>query len=193
MAADIPYQPADGLPIDWATELGRHRSWLRAVIYARLGRSDGVDDVFQEVSLAMLARNANTDASKVGPSRPQHIGAWLYRVAVRQAGLYLRTNGREARRREELQERQTTANPDDKEPLDWLLADERREHIRRALGRLLPEERELIVLKYTQDCSYRQMAGYLGVSVTVLQSRLHRARGRFREILLAEDLFEDET
>src|SRR5262245_46464709 len=75
-------------PIDWSTLLGRHERWLRTVIFARLGGHEGVDEVFQEVSLAAVRQQAPlADPSKAAP--------WLYRLAVLQALLYRRRHGRQ--------------------------------------------------------------------------------------------------
>src|SRR5438132_7716422 len=64
--------------IDWAATLAAHDRWLRTVVLARLGERQAVDEVMQEVALAAIAQRA-----------PLHdlgrVGAWLYRLAVRQA------------------------------------------------------------------------------------------------------------
>ena len=69
------------------------------------------------------------------------------------------------------------------DPLGWLLADERRQLIRTAVDRLPKRDAEMLLLKYTEDWSYRQLAEHLGISVSAVQARLHRARGRMREEL----------
>src|SRR5262249_20321477 len=71
------------------------------------------------------------------------------------------------------------------DPLDMLLQDERRVLVRDALWRLPRRDREILLLKYTEDWSCRELAGHLGVSESAVEARLHRARKRLRESLIA--------
>ena len=76
------------------------------------------------------------------------------------------------------------------DPLDWLLADERRRLIRRALERLPERDAEILLLKYTENWSYHQIATNLGVSHSAVEARLHRARGRMRQELTTMEVIE---
>jgi RNA polymerase sigma factor (sigma-70 family) len=42
---------------------------------------------------------------------------------------------------------------------------------------------ELLLLKYTEDWSYRQLADHLGISTSAVEARLHRAREKMRRQL----------
>lgn len=164
--------------IDWEEVLSQHRAWLRSVIAARLGEPQAIDEVLQEVSLAVLANRAPlADASKVAP--------WLYQIAVRQSLLYRRKHGRRrnlmTRYAERLQPKESdTRTPD---PLDWLLSQERATRIRLAMDDLAHRDREILMLKYNHDWSYRDLAGHLGISESAVEARLHRARKRLRSKL----------
>ena len=178
MAATNPPLTADGQGgpgIDWAGALARHDRWLRAVVQARLGERQAVDEVMQEVSLAAVAQAAPlADPTKLGP--------WLYRLAVRQVLLYRRGRGRHrklaGRYAQRVESGQGPASGPD--PLAWLLADERAELVRRALGRLRGRDAEVLSLKYTEHWSYRELAAHLGISEAAVEARLHRARARLR-------------
>ena len=76
------------------------------------------------------------------------------------------------------------------EPLDWLLADERQQLVRDAVERLNRRDAEILLLKYTEGWSYRQLAEHLGVSQSAVEARLHRARGRLRGQLAACNIYE---
>ncbi|MEW4566698.1 sigma-70 family RNA polymerase sigma factor [Tautonia sp. JC769] len=160
--------------LDWSAVLAEHGRWLRTVIRARLGEPQGVEEVLQEVSLAAVAQRSPV-------SDPARIGAWLYGLAVRQALLYRRAQGRRRRLNARYAEARR-ARPDDgpPDPLDWLLASERDGLIRRAVDDLSPRDRELLLLKYTEDWSCRQLADRLGLSESAVEARLHRARARLR-------------
>jgi RNA polymerase sigma-70 factor (ECF subfamily) len=165
---------------DWRVVWETHRRWLRSVVWARLGEGPAVDDVLQEVALAAAkGLPAVHDVAQAGP--------WLYRVAVRQVLLHRRRGGR--RRRLEARFAVQTAPPprDTNDPLRWLLAEEQRQLIRHALQQLPDRDAEILTLKYTEDWTYRDLATHLGVSVSAIEARLHRARRRLRTKLAALD------
>jgi len=160
--------------------LSRHDRWLRTVVAARVGEPQAVDEVMQEVSLAALAqRSPLQDATKVAP--------WLYRLAVTQSLLYRRKRGRQRKLTERYAQRVRPADSDTSvpDPLGWLLADERRQMVRTAMQKLNRRDREILMLKYTENWSYRDLAAHLGVSHSAVEARLHRARGRLRHALAA--------
>lgn len=174
-------------PIDWPAALAQHQRWLRTVALARLQEPQAVDEVLQEVALAAVRQAAPiADASKVAP--------WLYRLAVRQALLYRRKCGRRRRLTDRYGERLRDADPGGRgevlDPLGWLLAEERRSQVRRALAELPPRDAEILLLKYTEHWNYHQIAAHLGVSHSAVEARLHRARRRLREELAALDVIE---
>ncbi|MDO5554610.1 MAG: RNA polymerase sigma factor [Planctomycetia bacterium] len=173
----------DGPAIDWEAALEENATWLRTVIAARVGEAAAVDDVFQEVSLAAIRQKAPiSDRTKVAP--------WLYRLAVLQSLLYRRTMGRKRKLINRFTEQVPVTEHDQHqmEPLQWLLARERQEKVREAMKTLPKREQELLMLKYVHEWSYKEMADKLGLSVSAVQARLHRARGLLRERLAKYDL-----
>jgi RNA polymerase sigma factor (sigma-70 family) len=71
-----------------------------------------------------------------------------------------------------------------------LLSIERRQSIRAALERLGTKDREILLLKYTQDWSYRQLSERMGISESAVEARLHRARQRLRAELVRSAVIE---
>jgi RNA polymerase sigma-70 factor (ECF subfamily) len=183
--------PSPGLSSDdWVNAVQRHGQWLRRVILTRLGEPQAVEEVMQEVSLAAVA-TCGADGL-AGAGAPANIASWLYRVAVRQTLLYRRRSGRRrkligavARR---LGSSGAAPSPD---PLGWLLSAERDDLVRRAVGRLPRRDADVLVLKYTEQWSYRQLAEHLGLSESAVEARLHRARRRLREELVRLNVTED--
>lgn len=164
-------------PLDWQTLLQQHGRWLRTVLVARSGEPQAADELMQEVALAAVAQRAPLrDPAKVAP--------WLYQLAVRQALMYRRKQGR--RRKLELgyaEKKGPEPSPVDHDPLGWLLARERQSLIRKAIEQLKPRDAEILLLKYTEDWSYQEIAAHLGLSHSAVESRLHRARHRLRQEL----------
>lgn len=176
---------ARGPAIDWAAALAEHGRWLRTVVLARVGEAQAVDEVMQEVSLAAVRSRAPLqDPTKVAP--------WLYRLAVTQSLLYRRKQGRRRKTVDRYAERFRPTEEDVRttDPLDWLLADERRKMIRIAMQRLPQREAEILLLKYTESWSYKDLMGHLGITQTAVEARLHRARARLRSELAALDVIE---
>jgi RNA polymerase sigma factor (sigma-70 family) len=171
--------------IDWKDALARHDRWLRTVVFARLGEPQAVDDVMQEVALAAVRQSAPL-------ADPQKVAPWLYRLAVTQSLMYRRKQGRRRKLTDRYVQRFRPSQRDcrEQDPLGWIIAGERRDRVRRALARLTHRDAELLLLKYTEDWSYRDMADRLGISEAAVQSRLHRARQRFRDELAALDVLE---
>ena len=149
------------------------------MVAARLREPQAVDEVMQEVALAAVRQAAPlADGTKVAP--------WLYRLAVRQALLFRRQCGRRrklANKYERVQHGGGGSLVHD--PLSWLLAEERRRQVRQALGRLPTRDAEILLLKYTENWSYHQLAARLGIGHSAVEARLHRARRRLRDELAA--------
>jgi RNA polymerase sigma factor (sigma-70 family) len=170
---------ADG---DWAGLLARHARWLRTVLLARSGEPAAVDELFQDITVAVLRKPPVQVAEARRP-------AWLYAVAVKTALLYRRRQGRQRRlvARCETNGHQSSSPID---PLAWLLLAEREQLIQTALQALAPKDRELLLLKYTEDWSYCDLADHLGLTVSAVEARLHRARSRLRSELVRREITE---
>jgi RNA polymerase sigma factor (sigma-70 family) len=176
-----PGEPATNAT-DWSAALAVHSRWLRTVVMARVGDPWAVDDVMQEIAVAAVKNGHQLrDARKCGP--------WLYRLAVATALQYRRRAGRGRKLVEKFAERVLPADADHREldPLDWLLADERRDHVRQALAGLPRRDAEVLLLKYTEDWTYQEMAEHLGLSASAVEARLHRARQKMRRALAQLD------
>ena len=166
--------------IDWQAALVQHDRWLRTVVLARVGEAAAVEEVMQEVALAAIRQQSPlSDGSKLAP--------WLYRLALVQSLMYRRKQGRWRKLTNRYAQREQPTDHDRRalDPLEWLLADERQSLVRDAIGRLPRREVEILLLKYTENWSYEQLAQHLGVSESAVESRLHRARAKLRRELTA--------
>ena len=163
-------------PIDWARSLAEHESWLRGVILARTGEPGAVDEVWQEVSLAAIEQHAPlADGEK--------LPAWLYRVAVIRSVRYRRQRARQRKRMARLAAESNGHASTADDPFQWLLSEERRQMVRRALAELTGRDAELLMLKYQEHWSYRRIASLLGISESAVDARVFRARERLRRRL----------
>ena len=59
-----------------------------------------------------------------------------------------------------------------------------------ALAKLPPRDAEILLLKYSEDWNYHDIAARLDISHAAVEARLHRARLRLRSELMAVDAVE---
>jgi RNA polymerase sigma-70 factor (ECF subfamily) len=134
-----------------------------------------------------LAREAVQDAlidawrGIRGVRDPERFDAWLRRILVR--ACYGRANESARRRRLEI-ELGTVDHPLTNQAM---LAVERRDHIERALRRLSPEQRAVLVLTYYVDLPLAESAAALGIPLGTMKSRLSRATQALRAALEADE------
>jgi RNA polymerase sigma-70 factor (ECF subfamily) len=172
--------------VDWGAALVANQGWLRRVVASRLGERQAVDEVMQDVALAAVAQRS--------PVRnPARVGVWLYRLAVRHVLIYRRKSGR----RRSLVDRYAvrsggSAIDGAPSPLSWLLRNERQRLVQEALRLLPPRDAELLILKYAEGYSAKELAERLGATINTIEARLHRARHRLR-VQLARMASEFET
>ncbi len=109
---------------------------------------------------------------------------WLYRIAVNTASDYL---AKHHRRRLQLVEDTSTLDTGARDDADGaaapVLAEELRLVTRAVLDRLPDKYRTILILREYEDLSYTDMAAVLGCSIGTVESRLFRARQRFKEAL----------
>ena len=161
----------------WPQALDEHRRWLATVVRARGVEPGAVEEVLQDVQTAALSGGDQLrDRTKLAP--------WLYRIAVTSALQYRRRLGRQRRLLQRVAaEREPTTRSAEPDPLDWLVAVEQQRIVREAVAQLPARDAELLLLKYTEDWSYRQLAEHLGVTTSAVEARLHRAREKMRRSL----------
>ncbi len=155
--------------IDWSQVWREHGQWLRTVLLARLRDPHAVDEVFQEMAV-IVARKPHRWPE------PTKIGAWLYRVAVRQVQLHRRQRLRGRRRMNSLNTGPwDPLDQDAIDPATWLIDREAESHVKTALARLSDQDREMLMLRHNQQWTYRQISDHLGLSQDKVVYRLARA------------------
>ncbi len=175
--AERPLEPAGE-----ATAEAVCRGWYEAYggqlynyLRFHLPSPDLAEDLTAEVFLRALKSFARFDPAIGGPR------AWLFRIAQNA----LRDHQRQARRRQVV----PLAGMRDLEyqapsPEERLLWEEEVAGLLAAMGELSPGDREVIGLCYGSETSMAEAGEILGLSAAATRTRLWRALGRLRKVLV---------
>lgn len=176
--------------IDWPTMLKTHQSWLKKVLRCRVADAHAVDDLLQDIAVAVYRQLENAKSSpsphdiaaakNTLPENPEKVGPWLYRVAIRQAVNYHR---KRSRKYQPIITEQIAAQSSTPQPLQWMLDQEAGEAMKACIAKLDDAQREILMLKFTENWSYQQLADRLGISPRAVEHRLSKARKTLRQLL----------
>jgi RNA polymerase sigma-70 factor (ECF subfamily) len=172
--ADLVRQTLAGRPAAYEELVRRWAGRVTALCHAKIGCATAADDLAQDA----LLRAYRSLGSLI---EPEKFGAWLCRIA-----LHTCLNCLKNKQRGQIP---FSALGPDQSPEAYLTgADSVDEGHEDALDRLkkevaaLPETyREVLMLYYHQDVTYRGLAEILGVSAATVNSRLTKARNLLRE------------
>jgi RNA polymerase sigma-70 factor (ECF subfamily) len=157
--------------LDAAEQLVRRWSArVLAVCRSRVYHADAAEDLAQE-SLLRALRGLRTLAD------PEKFGPWICGIARRTCLDWLK----DARRTEVSYD----ALPDPPHPPAAEEKDaEESERLMHEVARLPEAYRETLMLYYSEDCTYEEVAALLGVSAATVNVRLTKARKLLRERLV---------
>jgi RNA polymerase sigma-70 factor (ECF subfamily) len=160
--------------IDWGEALEANRRWLQTVIHSRLADWQAAEDVLQEVVLAAIQQTSRpTDPTKVAP--------WLYRIALRKVINHHRATGRRRRLVQgAIDAGKAVDQSPDPAPGEWLMRSEQNSQVSQVLEQLDPQDRQILLLKYTEGWGYQDLADHLGISIKTVEYRLLKARKALR-------------
>lgn len=174
---DLIRETLDGNQLSFQLLVERHQDRVFALARHYSKRHVEVEDIVQDTFLKAF--------TKLHTFQEQSsFSTWLHRIAVNTALDFLKRAGRNPVQAVEDPElsapptRVSIAAPD---------ADLEREEMARITHEVLEELPEIfrtvLILREFQDLSYQEMADVLGISIGTVESRLFRARARFKEAL----------
>jgi RNA polymerase sigma-70 factor, ECF subfamily len=155
----------------------KHQSYAFNVAYGLVGNAEDAADITQE---AFLRVHRKMDRFRGDCT----FTTWLYRVVVNLSITELRRRNRsrtllmediappEAWRAEEEAE---------DAPSTHLEIGQEREAVQRVLRHLPPDYRAVLVLRHFQQLAYEEICQVLGLTMSQVKTRLHRARRMFKE------------
>ena len=163
----------------------------------RLARSYGIapedaDDIAQETLVAAWQELEYL-------REPQRFDAWLDGICRNMVRSRIRASSRSRQREaplpgvsgadeqtEEGAEAPELADPDSLDLAEELCRQDLESLLDRALGHLPQSARQALILHYLEDVPQREAALRLGLTVSALEARLHRARRQLRQVLSSD-------
>ena len=161
--------------------VNRYKNSLYAFLRHFLNRQELLEDVFQETFLQLFHSRESFDTSR--PLRP-----WLFTIAANKAKDALRKQQRKSAlsigaiadsQEMSFDDVLNTITSDKTVPYDILEKDETVHRVRRVIADMPENLREILILSYFNQFSYKQMAQILSIPIGTVKSRLHTAVGYF--------------
>lgn len=164
-----------------------NQAMVYSLAYRMTGNSEDAADLTQEAFLNAWRGLARFQGQA-------SFSTWLYRLTSNACIDFLR---REKRRStlsltleaDEEESRQTEVSDERWSPEALLDRQESLQAVRRALGQLSDEHREVLLLRELEGLSYREIAQALGLEEGTVKSRIARARLALRDFLLQSGNF----
>ena len=165
----------------------RHRDGVYRFALLYCGSPAAAGDVTQETFLHLITQPGQFDHTR------GTVGAWLCGVARNMARRHMNV-------REEPTEPERLADDaapheahvDHDTPLERVLRAESAEQVRRAIARLAPHYRDVLVLCEISELSYAEAAQVCGIDIGTVRSRLSRARAELARRLARYASLQDE-
>jgi RNA polymerase sigma-70 factor (ECF subfamily) len=149
----------------------RHAGLVYHIARARLGDHESAEDLLQEVFLRVHIHLHRL-------REPERLAPWLAQLTRNLATDWLRRGNRRSQLvamvplDEEVRQVPDSRTPGAREILE---ADEQRQALQRALDRLPPEQRELVLLHYGEELEQREIAKRMGIHPSSVSRQLKRA------------------
>jgi RNA polymerase sigma-70 factor (ECF subfamily) len=159
-----------GDPQAFAALVDQYEKPVYNVALRMLRNAEDARDIAQTVFMKAYQNLSNYD--------PQYkFYSWIYRMAINESLNFLRVRGRDGGPVDERFPEEGAG------PSELLAEGQRREVVLEAVGRLKPEHRAVIVLRYFVDRNYEDMGEILGIDAKTVKSRLYTARQLLKDQL----------
>jgi RNA polymerase sigma-70 factor (ECF subfamily) len=161
-----------------------YRSLVYGVCLKFTGTPEDAEDAAQEVFTKIWKKLEDfQDQSS--------LKTWVYRIAINTCIDHSRRPWRRlTRRRAALDELESQGEEEsllsgERSAEERLLAEEQASQVRRAVARLKPHLRAVLILKDLEGLSYEEISAVLGINLGTISSRLNRARKALQDHLRA--------
>lgn len=153
-------------PVDFETAFDRYHDAVYRYLHRLTGDPDEAEELAQETFVRLLEHEVDGNRTK----------SWLFTVARN----LVRDRSRTRRRRAELVEGEDLGPSDPETPEETLRRSDRRRTVHRALDRLKPRDREMLLMR-EEGFSYAEIAEVADVATSSVGTLLSRALRRFAD------------
>lgn len=140
-------------------------------------------DLTQEVFIKMMK---NIDKYRLGTNSFKY---WLLKIALNHIRDYFRAE--KSTRDINIEDLDCLSDYDSDNILDILEKDEKRTSVKKALNSLKEEEREIVILKYYNEMTIKEIGSLIGAKESTIKSKLYRALEKLRKKLKGGDKDEE--
>ena len=150
--------------------------------YRMAGNPEDAEDIAQEAFLSSFRQLSRYDLKR-------SFFTWLYTISLNIIRNYLKKAGRRQNDSRQLRSLPDAAVSDTEKAALHGVADpgesrkEQEEQLESCLGKLSPELRELIVLRFYQGLSFEAIADITGFSQSAVKMRVYRGLEKLKEIM----------
>lgn len=163
-------------PVDWGDLFARYQAAATRFAEGLVGDAELASDLFQEAARATYQRAATEPGAFAGA---EHARNYLFR-ALRNLAI----DARAGRRRSPGELEADPVDVDARMPLEALIRAESRAErgaaLRAAFSRLPAREQEVLVLRYLEGLSYKDIAARTGRPISTLHARVDKGLARLR-------------
>ncbi|UCC22741.1 MAG: RNA polymerase sigma factor [Planctomycetota bacterium] len=138
--------------------------------YRLTGNKETSDDLLSELFVKLVG--------KIGRYKGGSFDGWLFKIASNVFHDYLRDKQRQKRLLDGRKEQLELEKHDDRQSYD-----ERVDKLQEQLGKLDDETRELIMLRFYSQASFKEMAAMRSEPIGTTLSKVHRGLKKLRELM----------
>ena len=155
----------------------KYQKSVHALAWRKIGDFHIAEDITQDTFLQAYQKLSTL-------KKPQRFASWLYVIAANYCKMWLRKK----RLSTESLENTSSAQLEKATYSGYVIAENERttaeaqsEVVKKLLAKLQESDRTVITLYYLGGMNYEEISEFLGVSVSAIKSRLHRARQRLKK------------
>ena len=155
----------------------KYQRSVHALAWRKIGDFHIAEDITQDTFLQAYQKLSTL-------KKPQRFASWLYVIAANYCKMWLRKKHLSTQSLEDTNSAQlekATYSGYVIAENERTTAEAQREVVKKLLAKLQESDRTVITLYYLGGMNYEQISEFLGVSVSAIKSRLHRARQRLKK------------
>lgn len=160
--------------------IARYEKQIYSLAYRLTNNREEAQDLGQE---AFLKIYQSLDHYQPGRS----FFSWMYKVASNQCYSILRKRKDQETPLEEVMGFVADKETTDQLPEEVLLEEEEKETLNQALTLLPDKYRLTLILRYMEEMTYQEIADTLDISLSAVESRIHRAKKKLHDIYQDKD------